>query len=117
VKIVSTTLAGTSQVKDVGLPYALASVAPFADECIIIVTRGPASERLVAESFAGCREKARIVEWPWQHDFSKARNAALDMAREAGADWAFTCDDDERIETHGEDVRAFLEACDKESVL
>jgi hypothetical protein len=117
VKIVSTTLAGTSQVKDVGLSYALASVAPFVDECIVIVTRGPASERIMAECFAGAQGKARIVEWPWQGDFAKARNVALGMARQSGADWAFTIDDDERIETHGEDVRAFLDATDKESVL
>ena len=46
--------------------------------------------------------------FPWQNDFSAARNFALDAAHELGADWAVTLDTDERIELRGDDLRATL---------
>ncbi len=105
VRIVSTTLAGTAA--DAGIGYALASVAPFVDAHIIICTRPDGKH---PEIPAGCTDKP--INWhqrPWDNDCGSARNAALEFAADCNADWAITLDNDERIETHGEDVRAELQ--------
>jgi len=103
VKIVSTTLTGNSApiIED-----ALRSVVAWVDVCLVIDT-GVTDETLtLARAVAG--EKLVVRSFPWQNDFSAARNFALDAAHELGADWAVTVDTDERIELRGDDLRATL---------
>ena len=53
---------------------------------------------------------------PWVN-CAHARQAALEAAHRAGGTWAVTLDTDERLEWHGEDLRAILAATAAEVVL
>ena len=55
------------------LPLSLESARGLADEMIVVDT---GSEDRTAE--LARRQGARVVVFPWQEDFSRARNAALD---------------------------------------
>lgn len=71
------------------LDEALASVRGVVDEICIVDTGSVDSTREIARK-AG----ARIREVAWEDDFSKARNAALEMATKR---WIFVLDADERL--------------------
>lgn len=110
-KVVSTTLAGPGTASIIG--DALRSVAPFVDEHVIIITTlGITDEYDDSATLANigdaCEGRDNYRIYKWCDDFGAARNAALDFARAVGADWAITVDTDERVITHGEDVRAIL---------
>lgn len=111
-KIVSTTLVGPAGLKD--LPEALASVRGVVDASIVIWT-GP-NDRIedwsVPAEQVNCGQPLPVRHWPWRDDFAAARNEALRLAEQDGARWVITLDSDERIESRGEDIRAFLTTCD-----
>ena len=75
---------------------ALASIAGVADE-ICVVDTGSRDRTLELARDAG----AKIKEIDWQHDFSKARNAALEMATRR---WIFVLDADERLSPESRDM-------------
>lgn len=90
--IVSTTLAGHGSASLIHA--AIATVAPFIDAAIVIDTVGDGACFQAAHTTG-----VRIIEraWPWRDDFAAARNAALDFAADAGAEWSCTLDLDERM--------------------
>jgi tetratricopeptide (TPR) repeat protein len=104
-KLVSTTLTGNSAAL---IGDALASVVAWVDTCLVIDTGVTDDSLAIARRVAGDKYAERKLEWT--HDFSAARNFALDAAYELGGDWALTLDTDERIETNGVDLRAALGA-------
>ena len=65
---------------------ALASFAPFVDECVVLDT-GSRDDTLSRAKRAG----ARVRNFQWADDFAAARNAALDFA---DADWHLIVDAD-----------------------
>lgn len=90
--IISTTLTGNSA--DI-IGDALDSLVYWVDACLVIDTGVTDSTIHVAREVVG--DKLILRRWPWRHDFSAARNAALDFARGIGARWAWTLDPDERM--------------------
>ena len=70
-----------------GLSRALASMAPWVDEMVVLDT-GSTDDSVARACAAG----ARVGHFSWVDDFSAARNAALDLA---GADWHIVLDADE----------------------
>ncbi|HEY1696513.1 MAG TPA: glycosyltransferase [Polyangiaceae bacterium] len=111
-KLISTTLTGNCE-KVIG--DALKSVVDWVDHCLVIDTGVTDRTLEVARDIA--KDKYIEGKFPWINDFAAARNFALQAAHEAGGTWSMSLDTDERIETHGEDVRGALEACDVECVL
>jgi hypothetical protein len=109
--IVSTTLSGNA--RDI-IADALRSVVDWVDWCLVIDTGITDDTLEIARQIAG--EKLVIREFPWQDDFSAARNFALAAAAELGAAWAVTLDTDERIESRGVDLRTALETRDADSL-
>ena len=103
VKIVSTTLTGNNA--DI-IGDALQSVVGWVDQCLVIDTGVTDDSLKIARGVAG--EKYVERKFQWIHDFSAARNYALDTARALGANWALTLDTDERIDLNGEDLRSVL---------
>uniref|UniRef100_A0A383VCA1 Glycosyltransferase 2-like domain-containing protein n=1 Tax=Tetradesmus obliquus TaxID=3088 RepID=A0A383VCA1_TETOB len=74
---------------------ALLSVVGWVDACILLDT-GIADDTVeVARQAAG--SKLLLQRLPWPGSFAEARNAALDAAAAAGAQWAVILDTDERI--------------------
>ena len=53
---------------------------------------------------------------PWKN-FSDARNASLDRARECGADWALVVDTDERFDWRGVNLREALKSATSDMLL
>lgn len=111
-KLVSTTLCGTEGIDTIGA--ALRSIAPHVDLCIVIDTIAPEDDAghvaLLAAVGDAMGEQPYLVQaWPWTGDFSAARNAALDIATAAGAEWCVWLDSDEWLEG-GEEIRPFLTA-------
>jgi tetratricopeptide (TPR) repeat protein len=72
------------------LPSCLASVRPFVQEIVIADTGSTDRSIEIARSFG-----ARVIEVPWEDDFSKARNASLAEVR---SDWVLSLDADERLD-------------------
>jgi hypothetical protein len=72
------------------LPEALASVAPFASELIVVDTGSADQTVAIAESFG-----ARVLRFTWCDDFSAARNVYLDAV---SADWVLSLDADQRVD-------------------
>jgi tetratricopeptide (TPR) repeat protein len=105
VKIASTTLTGNSAAI---IGDALRSVVDWVDICLVIDTGVTDDTLEVAKNIAGSKYVERRLRWT--NDFAAARNFALDMAHEVGADWAVTLDTDERIDPNGEDLRAAMAA-------
>mgnify|MGYP000919708383 CR=1 FL=1 len=101
--LVSTTITGNSA--DV-IGDALRSVADWVDRCLVIDTGITDDTLEIARAVAG--DKLVVRAFPWQNDFSAARNYALAAAAELGAEWAFTLDTDERIDPGPVDLRAAL---------
>lgn len=77
---------------------ALASVAPWVDECVVLDT-GSTDATVDRARQAG----ARIGHFTWVDDFAAARNAALDLA---GADWHVVLDADEWLAEGGPTLAA-----------
>ncbi len=77
---------------------ALASFAPFVDECVVLDTGSRDDTRARAQ-----RAGARVREFQWVDDFAAARNAALEIA---GADWHVVVDADEWLADGGEAIAA-----------
>jgi tetratricopeptide (TPR) repeat protein len=71
------------------LPRCLASVAPIADEILVVDTGSADRTREVARVFG-----ARVFEHPWTGDFSAARNHSLEQAR---GRWILVLDADETL--------------------
>lgn len=111
-RIASVTLAGCNRPI---IGEALASVAPWVDLCIVFDTAGDAATVRAAAEVAG--EKLAVVTWPWCDDFAAARNATLQAATDARADWAVIVDTDERIQANGEDLRETLARSDRGALM
>lgn len=107
-RLLSTTIAGPSSAATIG--QALRSVAPFVDACLVVITCPDEGPILTAIDHAFGTDKVLVDRWPWRQDFGAARNAALGIASDLGADWALTIDSDEWVEPNGEDIRATIEA-------
>ena len=71
------------------LPRCLKSLLPVVDEIVIADTGSTDRTRDIASIFG-----ARVISFPWNGDFSAARNAAL---KEANGDWILVMDADEVI--------------------
>jgi tetratricopeptide (TPR) repeat protein len=69
------------------LPVCLRSVRSLVDEIILVDTGSTDRTVEIAESFG-----ARVIDHPWQDDFSGARNMALEHA---ASDWILVLDADE----------------------
>lgn len=69
------------------LPRCLASLKPVVDEMIIVDTGSDDRTAAIAEAFG-----ARLGKFPWNGNFSDARNASLDQAR---GRWVLVMDADE----------------------
>ncbi len=72
------------------LEQCLKSAAPVVDEVVVIDTGSTDNTAEIAQRFG-----ARIENVAWQQDFSKARNAGLDLA---SRDWILVLDADEELE-------------------
>jgi glycosyltransferase involved in cell wall biosynthesis len=81
------------------LPACLDSAAGLFDELVIVDTGSTDDSKDIARSYG-----AKVSDFAWCDDFSKARNAALDRA---AGDYAFWLDADDRIDP---DQRAGLAA-------
>lgn len=68
----------------------LISLEPVVDEVIVVDTGSTDGTQDLVRAF----EKAKLVEIPWEDDFSKARNVSLDHAT---GDWILIIDADERL--------------------
>jgi Flp pilus assembly protein TadD len=77
----------------------LESLQPFADEICVVDTGSTDATPDIARRFG-----AKVDTFPWTHDFSEARNRALDLCT---GEWLFVIDADERVAP--EDVPALLE--------
>jgi GT2 family glycosyltransferase/Flp pilus assembly protein TadD len=73
--------------EQVNLPRCLKSLKPVIDEIIIVDTGSTDSTREIAELFG-----ARLFEYPWNGDFSSARNVSL---KHATGSWILVMDADE----------------------
>jgi tetratricopeptide (TPR) repeat protein len=84
------------------LPRCLRSVAPYADETVVVDT-GSADRTCEIAKESG----ARLFEHPWQEDFSEARNRAIEESR---GRYLFFLDADEWVEAgpHPAALRALL---------
>jgi len=69
---------------------AIKSVLALVDEVIVIDTGSQDNTRIIAEGYG-----ARVVDAPWEDDFSAARNTALN---EANCDWILVLDADEYLQ-------------------
>ena len=69
---------------------AIKSVLALVDEVIVADTGSRDNTRIIAEGYG-----ARVVDIPWEDDFSAARNAALDQA---SCDWILVLDADEILQ-------------------
>ena len=80
----------------------LASIAPIAEEIIVVDTGSSDGTRDVAREHG-----ARVIDEPWDDDFSKARNRGL---REATGDWILWLDASERLAADCvEPLRSFIQ--------
>jgi hypothetical protein len=82
------------------LPGCLDSLAGFADEIILVDTGSSDGTRKIAED-----RGIALHSFPWTHDFSAARNRALDLAR---GQWILYIDADERVRSGAASVRERL---------
>lgn len=97
--IVATTLSANAE-SDIG--DALRSVVEWVDWCLLIDTGISDDTLRIAREIVG--HKLVVRSFPWSDDFGSARNFALAVAHELGADWAMTLDTDERIDLQGLDI-------------
>lgn len=71
------------------LAFCLKSLEGLADEIIVVDTGSTDATRKIAAQF-----KASVYEFPWQNDFSAARNFSISKAQ---GDWIFIIDADELV--------------------
>lgn len=103
-KLVSTTL--TNARADV-IGAALAAIPSDVEECHIIDTG--ADDATLDAALAVLGDRLHLHSFPWVQDFSAARNFALKVAHDAGADWVLTADTDETLHLGAPgELRAFL---------
>ncbi|MCB1183759.1 glycosyltransferase [bacterium] len=69
---------------------AIKSVLALVDEVIVVDTGSRDNTRIIAEGYG-----ARVVDVPWEDDFSAVRNTALS---EASCDWVLVLDADEYLQ-------------------
>ncbi len=88
------------------LPRALESVRDLAAEIVVVDTGSVDATQEIAASFG-----ARVIEHPWNDDFSEAKNVALDNA---AGDWILFLDADEYVcpESKGEIAAAMAGEAD-----
>lgn len=86
---VSISLCMIARDEEEALPRALNSVAGLADEIIVVDTGSTDSTKEQAEKFG-----AKVFDYPWDDDFSAARNFAMEKAT---GDYIFFLDADERL--------------------
>ena len=86
----TTTLCLIARNEEATIGMAIKSVLALVDEMILVDTGSTDNTRIIAEGYG-----ARVLDVPWEDDFSLARNAALD---EASGDWALVLDADEFLE-------------------
>lgn len=84
---------------------AVRSVADWVDQILLIDTGITDSSLVKASEIAG--NKLVVHHFKWENDFSAARNFALKLATDSGADWACTLDSDERIGFYARDPLEF----------
>jgi tetratricopeptide (TPR) repeat protein len=107
-KIASVTIsANTSAI----ISDALASVIDQVDVAVLVDTG--ISDDTVDKARVVAGQKLRVCKYAWKNDFSAARNASLDFARELEAEWAVVVDTDERFAWNGTDLRS---VCEKSTV-
>jgi tetratricopeptide (TPR) repeat protein len=81
------------------LPRCLESVRGIVDVMVLADT-GSTDDTIAIARAAG----AHVVSAPWENDFAKARNLALDALRShTSADWVLTLDADEMLDSHAAD--------------
>jgi tetratricopeptide (TPR) repeat protein len=85
--------------EEANLPGCLGTVADLVDEIVVVDTGSVDRTRAIAAEFG-----ARVYDFAWADDFSRARNASIDHA--SGA-WIFWLDADDRLD---EENRARLRA-------
>ncbi len=83
------------------LPGCLESARPFVDEIIVVDTGSTDATKEIAERYG-----AKVFHFPWNGNFSDARNESL---RHASSDWILYLDADERLLT-GNEMRALMPA-------
>jgi len=76
--------------EEASIGLAIKSVLALVDEVVVIDTGSQDNTRIIAEGYG-----ARVIDMPWQDDFSAARNIALS---EATGDWILVLDADERLQ-------------------
>lgn len=82
----------------------LESTRGIVDEMVLADT-GSTDDTIAIAQSAG----ARVVSIPWENDFAKARNAALDALRsQTRADWILSLDADEMLDSYAEGAIAPL---------
>jgi glycosyltransferase involved in cell wall biosynthesis len=75
------------------LATALAALAEVADETVVVDTGSSDATAAIARHF-GCR----VFSFPWCHDFSRAKNFAVEQARRR---WILSVDADEVLDASG----------------
>lgn len=106
-RVISMTLVGAGG--DI-VADAIASVAPWVDQCLLVDTG--AGDGTIEAAIAAAGDKAVVRQFAWCDDFAAARNFCLEQAQALGADWAVTVDADERLLAGEVDMRAALAAAD-----
>lgn len=104
-KLVSVTIANN---RESVIGAMVRSVAPHVDEVIILDTGiTDATLRVANDAALALKCPSPVfIDWPWRKDFAAARNAALDAAKDAGADFAIMLDTDETlVVADGEDIQ------------
>ena len=86
----TTTLCVIARNEEATIGTAVKSVLALVDEMILVDTGSSDNTRIIAEGYG-----ARVLDVPWEDDFSQARNAAL---AEATGDWILVLDADEFLE-------------------
>ncbi|MBU8871078.1 MAG: glycosyltransferase [Gemmatimonadales bacterium] len=86
----TTTLCIIAKNEEATIGMAIKSVLALVDEMILVDTGSTDNTRIIAEGYG-----ARVLDVPWEDDFSLARNAALE---EATGDWILVLDADEFLE-------------------
>ncbi|KPL57696.1 TPR domain-containing glycosyltransferase [Rossellomorea vietnamensis] len=89
------------------LPQCLSSIKPFVDEMIIVDTGSSDRTKEIAASYG-----AKVIEAPWENDFSKARNISLEHAK---TDWILYLDADEVLHGESKQFRQFLSSSNMEA--
>lgn len=85
------------------LRHSLVSLGNNVDELVVVDTGSEDTTKEIAQEFHAC-----VYDFPWQDDFSKARNFALDKA---GGDWIIFLDADEYF-VNSEGLSTYLRKAD-----